>query len=107
MAKRVVYVSKETYRMIRMFAIGRTHDEVVRDAVVSIVEGGGGYVIDFPRSDEKYRIEVSEDTHYLINRLKIELDYKTQDDLLFDVMVNYLRKKGMSGVCIRELLEVE
>ena len=103
-----VYVSNETLRLIKL-CVGeknRNYDDVIRDALVTVIEKGGGYVLDFPR-EGKHRVSVSDETHYLVNRLKMELEYSTQDELLFDVMVNYLRRMGMHGSCIEEILRLD
>lgn len=108
MPKKVIYVAESTYRMIKLCSVGKTHDEVLRRAVDKLAEGGVGVTVDYDRSDElKYRVEVSSETHYLLSRLKVELDCRSYDELIFDMMVNYLASLGMSDVCIREILELE
>lgn len=107
MAKRKgVYVSDETLRMLKLLAGKKKMSDVIRDAVLEFIEGGEGLVLDIPKTDADNLVFVDEDVHYLINRLKVELSYRTQDDFLFDVLVNYLVKKGIDEECLVKILNL-
>ena len=103
---KVIYLSEETLRLCKLSG-SKPMGELIRDAIVELVDKGGkGVVIDYPRSIPDKKVRVSDETHYLVNRLKLELNYETQDDLVFDVMVNYLIKRGLSEDCLVNILNL-
>jgi len=105
MGKKVLYLTKGTMALVKLFAIGKkTGGEVVRDAVLDLIEGGKGVVIDYV-GGEKLALRVDDYTHYLVNRLKVEMDYEVVDELVFDAMVNYCVGRGIPVECVEHILE--
>jgi len=107
--KWVLYLPREVYLLVKLFAVGtKSNGDVIRDAVLDMIEGGEGYVIDYPLTiEDKYRVDIDDETHYLISRLKVELDYKTMGDLVYDAVVNYAIKRGLKEECIRNIFQLE
>lgn len=107
MPKKVVYMPVEVFRLVKMFAVNKSMGEVVRDAVMEMIEKGGvGEIFDVPLSGENHRVDVDEATHYLINRLKVELDYKSMGDFLYDAIVSYAMRRGLDDYCLRRIFNL-
>ena len=81
-------------------------EDAVRDAMIEFVENSGGEVIEYIRGEARNRVKVDDDLWTLVNMIRVELGYKRQDDLLFDVMVSYLVRRGMDSHCVEQLLNL-
>ena len=103
----MLYVSDETLRLIRVVSGGKVKmEDAVRDAMIEFVENSGGEVIEYIRGEARNRVKVDDDLWTLVNMIRVELGYKRQDDLLFDVMVSYLVRRGMDSHCVEQLLNL-
>ena len=103
----MLYVSDETLRLIRVVSGGKIKmEDAVRDAMIEFVENGGGEVIEYPRGEARNRVKVDDDLWRLVNMIRVELGYKRQDDLLFDVILSYLIRRGMDSHCVEQLLNL-
>jgi len=103
----MLYVSDETLRLIRVMSGGKVKmEDAVRDAMIEFVENSGGEVIEYIRGEARNRVKVDDDLWTLVNMIRVELGYKRQDDLLFDVMVSYLIRRGMDSHCVEQLLNL-
>jgi len=104
---KTVYVSKSTLRLIKLFATGKRQGDVIEDAFEEIIKRG----FDEPEllryiEEDTRGVRVSKNAWYLVNRLKTDADYKRQDELIFDVMVNYCISKGLSLECVKSILNL-
>jgi len=107
--KWIMYLPREVYLLVKLFTIGpKTSKDVIREAVLDMIEGGEGYALDYPLTiEDRYRVEVDDETHYLISRLKVELDYKTMGEVVYDAIVNYALKRGLSEECMLNIFRLE
>ena len=101
--KMALWLSGGTRALIKMFTIGRIQEDVIRDAVVTLVEGGEGEVIRYLGGD-KQQVYVDREVWYLVSRLTKDLGYKTMDEFVFDAMVNYCVRRGIPVECIERIL---
>lgn len=109
MTTRAVYVNDGTLKLIKLFAINKSQGTVLREAI-DIIDTKGfseADIIDREIAPAKRAVRVDEDTWYMVNRLKIDEDYKKQDDLVFDLMVNYCLHNGLSKDCVERILILE
>ena len=103
----IVYVPVEVHRLIKLFSGGDvTLGDVIRNAIVEMIEGGEGYVLDYAGGEERVSVKVDDHTHYLLTRLKIELDYKSIGELVHDAVVNYAIRRGLGVECIKQIFNL-
>ena len=98
-----IWLTKRTIDLIK--PLGKV-DNVVREAVMTMIEEGADDVVDYPGPAPTSSARVSGDTWYLVNRMKTEFEYRTVDELVFDAVVNLYVKKGMPAECVEKLVKV-
>ena len=99
-----VWVGEGVLKLASLFR-KKSMGEVIRDAVLEFIEGGEGIAVDYIPTPKKL-VKIDRETLYLINRMKVELGYDTQDEFLFDAVVNYAKRRGLEPLCIKNILEV-
>lgn len=100
-----VYVPVEILKLLKVLAIERRMGDVVKEAVIEMIEKGCEAVFDRKPNDLK-KILVDDDTHYLLNRLRVELDYRTIGEVISDAVVSYAVRRGLAEECIEKIFSL-
>jgi len=102
MAKKSLYLSRETRRLLSLF--DSSYNSAIRRIIIDYAEGRlSGSVVDVDKSD-KSGVMVDEDVWYLVNNLKLELGYASADDLVFDLVCQALTSSGIDEECILRIV---
>ena len=102
---RTVYVTTGTLRLLKMLSVGKSISAILEEALEEAVDAG--LYTDIPFYEERVaRISVSEKVWYLVNRLRMDLGYNNQRELIFYVVAGYVA--AMIGEnCVRKILSLE
>lgn len=102
--RKTIVVSKEAHRLLRLF--DKKASDVLRDALVYFTRHGSFDYVKFSGYPEK-TVVVDDDVHGALSYLKAEVGFKRVGDVVYALLVGYLKYLGVDEYCIDRIVKLE